>query len=99
MGTVLQDLRYGFRMLLKKPGFALVAVITLGLGIGANTSIFSMVNAVLLRPLPYENPDQIVRLWEDPSGRGLDQNPVAPGNFADWRGEKTFFQEKTGFLP
>jgi putative ABC transport system permease protein len=98
MGTLRQDLRYGFRMLLKNPGFALVAVITLALGIGANTCIFSVVNAVLLRPLPYKNPEQIVRLWEDPSGKGLDQNPVAPGNFADWRRQNTVFQEIAAFI-
>jgi predicted permease len=85
-----QDLRYGARMLLKQPGFTLIAVITLALGIGANTAIYSVVNAVLLRPLPYPDSDRLVRLREV----GLDgsDGPVSYLNFTDWRAQQTVFE-------
>jgi hypothetical protein len=80
-----QDLRYGVRSLLRTPGFAAVAVLTLALGIGANTAIFSVVNAVLLRPLAYKNPDALVTILHDSS------NPVAPANYLDWRDQSHSF--------
>src|SRR5262245_24366361 len=86
METLLQDLRYGARMLLKHPGFTLIAAITLALGIGANTAIFSVVNSVLLRPLPYEDPDRLVWLSE---GEGNISYP----NFADWRSQNQVFEK------
>ena len=93
MQTLWQDLRYGARMLLKQPGFTLIAVLTLALGIGANTAIFSVVKGVLLRPLPYAEPQQLVRLFEtvERSAMGGDRMEVAPANFLDWRAQTQSF--------
>jgi len=81
-----QDLRYGLRMMRRGPGFAAVAVLTLALGIGANTAIFSVVNAVLLRPLPYRDPARLVTVLHD------GWKPVAPANFIDWREQSSSFE-------
>lgn len=85
MGTLVQDLRYGARILWKQPGFTLIAVLTLGLGIGANTAIFSAVDALLLRQLPFLDPARLVMIWEHDTQEGNSRNPVAPANFVDWR--------------
>jgi putative ABC transport system permease protein len=89
METLFKDIRYGLRSLLKQPAFTAIAIVTLALGIGANTAIFSVVNAVLLKPLPYEDPDRLVVLFETISGRTI---PVSYLNFADWRDQSKVFQ-------
>ena len=95
MEHLLQDLRYAFRLLFKSPGFTIVVVLALALGIGANTAVFSVIDAVLLRPLPYEEPDQLVRLWMRFVGIGLpkDQNAVSALEFADLRDQNRSFSE------
>src|SRR6188474_3495022 len=82
---VLGDLRYALRLLRKTPVFALAAIGTLALGIGANTTIFSLVQMMLLEPLPYQNPDEIVVVFEDRTAAGFPRNPTAAGNYHDWR--------------
>ena len=89
MNNLLRDLRFGFRLLLKNPGFASVAVLALALGIAANTAIFSVVYATLLAPLPYPHPEQLVMVWSKIQGN---RNVTAAGNFLDWQRESTAFQ-------
>jgi predicted permease len=93
METLWQDLRFGFRQLLRKPGFALIAVLSLALGIGANTAIFSLVDAVLIRPLPFHDPDRLVMVWEDATSVGFPRNTSAPANYADWRSQNQVFED------
>ena len=94
METLFQDLRYGVRMLVKRPGFTFVAVLVLALGIGANSAIFSVVNAVLLKSLPYDHPERLALVWEtNPKVQiGSDLLPVSAGNFTDWRNQNESFE-------
>src|SRR5271154_2016154 len=93
MENLLQDVRYGLRMLVKKPTFTIVAVLTLALGVGANTAIFSIVNAVLLRSLPFHNPDRLVRIYFNNPGVGLRDVPFSVPEFDDLRTRTDVFED------
>ncbi len=96
METLWNDLRYGWRMLRRNPGFAAVAVFTLALGIGANAAIFSIVNGVLLRPLPFPESDRIVNVWESDANRNVIHGTASPAEFLDWRDMNHVFSELSG---
>jgi len=95
MNTLLQDFKYGVRILLKHPLVTAIAIVTLALGIGANTAIFSVVNAVLLNPLPFREPDRVVALWESVPNQG--RSRVTPANFHDWKKQNTVFEDVAAF--
>src|SRR5437867_597662 len=97
MGSVLQDLRYGLRTILKDPGFALVAILTLALGIGANSTLFSVVNGVLLRPLPFPDPDRLVAVWENVPEKGWDREPFSYPDYSDWKEQSKSFEKMAAY--
>lgn len=96
--TLIQDLRFGLRVLSKKPGFTLITIITLALGIGANTAIFSVINAVILRPLPFKEPERVVMVWnKGAEAAGGDHTPLAVADLLDWRTQSHTFEEVAAF--
>jgi putative ABC transport system permease protein len=97
METLLRDIRYGVRSLLKRPGFTAIALIALALGIGANTAIFTLVNAVLVRPLPFAEPDRLVWMWGN-IRNGSNRASVSPPDFLDYRKQTTTFEEFAAFF-
>jgi predicted permease len=93
MANLLQDIRYGIRVLLKSPGFTVFAVVVLTLGIAANTAVFSIADAILMRPLPYHDASRLVMVWEDATSYGFPRDTPAPGNFAEWKARNQVFED------
>jgi putative ABC transport system permease protein len=96
MGWFVRDLRFALRQLRRSPAFTIAAVACLALGIGANTAIFTVINAVLVRPLPYPDPDRLVMVWESNAGRKSERNTVAPADYLDWKAENEVFERMAG---
>ncbi len=96
---MINDIRYGIRSLLKRPASTMVALITLALGIGVNTAIFSAVDSILLRPLPFKDPERIVSVWEQTPSLGIQQNQAAPANFFDLRNQNQVFEALGAYGP
>ena len=97
MGTLLQDIRYGWRMLARNPGFTAIAVLTLAIGIGASTAIFSVVDTVLLRPLPYREPEKLVLITETLPGMSADEIGVSAGEYQDYRDRNRSFSQVAAY--
>src|SRR6266478_3329135 len=100
MRNLFSDLRHGLRILLRNPGFAATAVLLLALGIGANTAIFSVVDAVLLRPLPYQDSSRIMQIWHVPPAKsfpGLTLFSVSPANYLDWQSQNHSFEQMAAY--
>src|ERR1043166_1990528 len=96
--SLLRDARFGTRVLLRRPGFAAAVVLTLALGTGATTAIFSIVNAALLRPLSYREPDRLMVVWERNDRLGVEENVASPLNYTAWKTQNRSFSGLDGFL-
>jgi putative ABC transport system permease protein len=99
MESIFTDIRFGFRSLLKRPGATAIALVTLALGIGVNTAIFSAVDSILLRPLPLQDPERLVSVWEHTPALGIQQNQAAPANFFDLRNQNSVFEALGAYGP
>ena len=97
--TLVQDVPFALRTLRKSPGFALTAVFALALGIGANSAMFSIIDGVLLRPLPFPQSERLVNVWENELKRNIPKLPVAPGNYYDWKAQNHVFSNLGAFQP
>src|SRR5947207_4157495 len=97
MDSLLQDVRYAVRMCLRTPGFTAVAILTLALGIGANTAIFTLVNAVLIERLPFRDPDRLVVIWEENVRRPGRANTISPANYLQWQDRNQVFEQMSSF--
>jgi putative ABC transport system permease protein len=97
MDTLLKDLRYAIRLFVKRPGFTAIAIITLALGIGANSAIFSVVNAIVLRPLPYRNPERLMVVWGNLNGSGIDESNLSVPEFNDLRAQSSSFEQLAAY--
>src|SRR6266436_5701195 len=95
---MLQDILQAVRQLRLNPGFSVIAIGVIALGIGANTAIFSVINAVILKPLPYADPDRLVTLWETRPDRGVTDNVVSAANYLDWRARNTSFDAMSALV-
>src|SRR5512138_1582513 len=102
MAGIREDLKFGLRTLWKSPGFAVAAIVVLALGIGANTAIFSVIYAVLIRPLPFEEPSRLVQIWHTPPAKqfhGITEFSVSPANYIDWEAQNHVFESMAIFRP
>ena len=93
MDSMIRDLKFSIRSLLKRPTLTIIAIVTLAVGIGANSAIFSVVNALLIKPLPFPELDRVVAAWENQPSRGVVRNEVSMGNFLDWRAQNHTFEQ------
>src|SRR3954469_4884807 len=97
MDTFLQDIRFGWRQPRRTPGFTIAALVALALGVGATTAIFTVLDRVVLRPLPYPDPDRLVMVWDTNDGKGLAHQRISPVTFGDYRGLTQVFQDGAGW--
>ena len=95
MDQLLHDIRFGWRLLRRSPGFTTAAVLALGLGIGATTAVFTLLDRVVLRPLPYPDPDRLTMVWETNDSKSLAHERLSPVNFMDYRGLSQVFDDAT----